>query len=188
MAFFRGISVQERLERSDLGRAAIGAFLIVLLVSVAATNITNSHLRFEVNKRGQPLLNALGLDQGWGVFAPDPRTQTLGFYANVRFSDGSIERWRMPVGGAALGVYWDNRWRKYLEYIVAEQFRPVLWRPAAVYVARRAAAGGKTPVQVTLHRSVEQLLPPGKGPDAKPVKRGAYYRLAVTPAMLRGAG
>jgi hypothetical protein len=39
-------------------------------------------------------------------------------------------------------------------------------------------------VQVTHHRTSVQLLPPGKGPDSKPPKTGAYYRLKITPAML----
>jgi hypothetical protein len=177
-------SLQERLEANDLGRVLISACLIVVLLCVVAINMSNSRLRLEANKRGQPLLNAIGLDQGWGVFAPDPRRQSLDFFANVKFADGSIARWRLPKGGAALGVYWDNRWMKYLEYIVVEQFRGTLYRPAAIYIAKQEATAGRRPVQVTFHRRTQVLLPPGAGPDALPWKSGAYYRLRITPQML----
>lgn len=179
-----GKSFQEQLETNDLGRVIISACLIVVLLCVVAINMSNSRLRLEANKRGQPLLNAIGLDQGWGVFAPDPRRQSLDFFANVKFADGSVRRWRLPQGDPALGVYWDNRWMKYLEYLVVDQFRPTLFRPAAIYIARQEATSGRRPVQVTLNRSFQVLLPPGKGPDALPWKGGAYYRLSITPQML----
>jgi hypothetical protein len=168
--------LQERFESTALGRAAISVFIAVSLAFVVAANLPHSRLRHDVLVPGQPYLNALGLDQNWDVFAPDPRRQVIDLVSRVTFSDGSVATWRLPYRGALVGAYSDYRWRKWLENSIADANRG-LWRPFALWTARRAAAGGKRPVRVTLVRRFYNVLPPGTSPDRGPWKAFAYYTL-----------
>ena len=168
--------LQERFESTALGRAAISVFIAVLLAFVVATNLPRSRLRHDALVPGQPYLNALGLDQNWDVFAPDPRRQVIDLVSRVTFSDGSMATWRLPYRGALVGAYSDYRWRKWLENSIADAHSG-LWRPFALWTARQAAAKGKQPVRVTLIRRFYDLLPPDRSPDRGPWKEFAYYTL-----------
>ena len=168
--------LQERFESTVVGRVAISLFIVVSLAFVVATNLPHSRLRHDVLVPGGPYLNALGLDQNWAVFAPEPRKQVIDLESRVTFSDGSEATWRLPYRGALVGAYSDYRWRKWLEYAIADAHRR-LWRPLALWTARRASADGKRPVRVTLVRRFYGVLPPGKSPDRGPWKEFAYYTL-----------
>jgi hypothetical protein len=128
----------------------------------------------------EPYLNATGLDQNWRVFAPNPRQTSLRVEARVRYADGSVATWRPPGGGALVGAYWDYRWRKWLENVVQDANREVLWRPAAAFVAREMRRPGHDPRTVTLIRRWQRLRPPGSpGPDARPWKSYRFYSYTV---------
>ena len=168
--------LQQRLESTAAGRVAISAFIAVSLVFVVAANLPRSSLRHDLLTPGQPYLNALGLDQHWDVFAPEPRKQAIDLVALVTFSDGSQATWRPPYRGALVGAYSDYRWRKWLENAIADANRR-LWRPLALFAARQASTVGGRPVRVTLIRRFYDLRPPGTRPDRGPWKSFAYYTL-----------
>jgi hypothetical protein len=170
--------LQERFESTAAGRAAISAFIAVSLVFVAAVNLPRSSLRHDLLTPGQPYLNALGLDQRWDVFAPEPRKQVIDLVARVTFADGSQASWHLPYRGALIGAYSDYRWRKWLENEIPDADRR-LWRPMALFAARHVAAGGRRPVRVTLVRRWYDLRPPGTKPDRGPWKSFAYYTVAA---------
>jgi len=178
--------LQQRLETHWVGRALISAFLLVTLASILVTNLTESRLKYDLSLRSQPYLQALGLDQGWGVFAPDPRRHVSYLSAKVKYADGSTGTWDPPRGGPLVGVYWDNRWRKWEEFAVSDQLRG-LWQPAALYVARQENRPGRRPVEVTLVRRLAVLFPPGTPTPRAPFEEQPYYRLKVTRDMLGGS-
>jgi hypothetical protein len=173
--------VQQRLETSVAGRAAISVFLLVTLASLVVWNMPNSELQRKSLKVVRPYVTALSLEQNWGVFAPDPRRETLDFLARVRFADGSEEEVRMPTGGSVVGAYWDYHWWKWVESVTNDQ-RDGLWKPAAVWFGRRATTDTRQPVRVTLVRRWYQLFPPGPGPSRGPWKEAEYYTLRITPS------
>ena len=170
--------LQERFESTAAGRVAISLFLLVTLVFVAATNLPGSRLRHDVLVPGQPYLNAVGLDQRWDVFAPEPRKQTIDLVSRVTYADGSQSDWLVPRRGALFGEYSDYRWRKWLENVIADAHRD-LWRPTALFTARRQLLPGERPVRVTLVRRFYDLLPPGSHPARGPWKEFSYYTLAL---------
>ena len=174
--------LQERIERSRAGRAVISAVLVVLLTVVIIINGQPSTLRTEVGEFAGPGLNALGLDQGWGVFAPDPRNVSLDFFARVSYDDGTTETWRLPAGGPLIGDYWDYRWRKYLEYLVQDPWADQTHRQFSSYVARELSRDGRTPTRVVLVRQ-ERTVRPGKSPPRSPIREKAYYSFPVTPEV-----
>jgi hypothetical protein len=173
--------VQERLESSVAGRWAISVFLIATLASLIVWNMPASEIQRKALKVVRPYVTALSLEQNWGVFAPDPRRQTLDFFARVRYADGSEEEVRMPTGGDFVGAYWDYHWWKWVESVTNDQ-RDGLWKPAAVWFARRATTDSRKPVRVTLVRRWYELFPPGPGPSRGPWQEAEYYTLDITPS------
>jgi hypothetical protein len=177
--------MQARLESSTAGRIAISVFVVVLLVGIVTANVPPSALQHRLLRLDHPLVYALGLDQNWNVFAPDPRRQVFDLQATVRYADGSLETWQPPSGGALVGAYWDYRWRKWLENVTQDQ-NAVIWKPAALYVAwtRRE----QHPVSVTLVRSWYDLPPPGHVRDAPNWKSYDFYIMPVYATQLRQWG
>ena len=175
--------LQERIERSPRGRLGLSVLLAVGLVVIIIQTAQPSAVRTEVLDLTQPVLYATGLDQGWGVFAPDPRNKSLEFLARVHYEDGTTETWRMPEGGALIGDYWDYRWRKYLEFLVQEPYLQQTSKPFSEYVARQMHRDGRTPVKVVLVRR-SRTVRPGKTPPVSPVREEAYFTLPVTAEVL----
>ncbi len=175
--------MQKRLESSRAGRAAISVFIVVTLVSVVVWNLPPSEIKNEALAFTGPYIRATGMNQNWGVFAPDPRRHTLELYARVRYADGSEDVVALPKGGRLVGGYWDYRWRKWAEWTSADDHSG-LWQPAADWFARRARAQGRNPVSVTLVRRWRALLPPGPGPSTGEAQEYAFYTYQV-PAEAR---
>jgi hypothetical protein len=171
---------QERLEASRLGRALISVFLLVTIGAIAVVNLPDSEVKGRLLTVGGPYLSATGLDQNWGVFAPDSRRSVLLLVARVRYADGSTATWRLPEGGPLLGAYWDYRWRKWAENVMTLGGDAAsVQRPAAVWIARTMQRPRKRPTLVTLVTRSSDLPPPGTRGAAKGRWReSVVYRLA----------
>jgi hypothetical protein len=162
----------------------ISSFLAFTLVGIVVTNLPESKLKAEVGKVTQPYLNAVGLDQNWGVFAPDPRKQVLRVRARVTYADGRSATWRLPSGDPVIGSFWAFRWRKLVEYVTSTDYTQ-LWRPFAIYIARHEERRGHAPTRVTLLRGTRDILPPGGPASFGPWQEAPYYDLDV--AALRAS-
>jgi hypothetical protein len=180
-----GLSLQERFERSRPGRILISLFVIVTLVTVVTANLPASRLQDVLLKPDHPYLYGLGLDQAWGVFAPDPRQATVDLIARVTYADGSQATWQVPRRNNVVGEYLDYRWLKWAEWTVQPAYSN-LDRPTAIYAARRLATQGHQPVRVTLVDRSHPISPPGQIPDVEPVGDRTFYTTPITPAMLQG--
>ncbi len=178
--------MQERLESTRVGQILISVFLIVTLAAIVMTNTHDSKLKSEFVRVGQPYLNALGLDQAWNVFAPDPRQEVIDFQARVRYADGSSDMWTYPRGDDVIGVYWDYRWRKWVEHAIADVRRDQLWKPTAAYVARQMSRPGRRPVEVKLVRRFYAMTPPGELRRTTQFNEYEYYTYRVPPAVNGG--
>jgi hypothetical protein len=175
----RWSGLQERVESTEFGRGLISAFVLVTLGFVLATNLPASPLRDKLLAPGQPYLNALGLDQSWAIFAPDPRRAVIALRATIRYDDGSTATWRIPENDPVIGTFRDYRWRKWLENVIADANQQ-LWRPAALWVAAHEARPGRSVVQVQLVRRYATLQPPGTTPSQLPWQEKLFYTLNVT--------
>jgi hypothetical protein len=171
-------------ESSRGGRRLISALLIVLLLGILVNNLPRqSHLQERLSNLTEPYMNALGLDQYWGVFAPDPRRHSIEFEARIEYRDGSSEIWRPPDRDPVIGAYWDYRWRKYAENAVLDQSNLTLWDPTAAWIAREHRE--RDPVRVLLFRRIAKLTPPGKDADEPPRTRTLrFLTFKVTPDVL----
>lgn len=174
-------SLQQRIEESPLGRGILSAVIVVTLIAIVAINLPQSQVRSDLLRPGQPYLNAIGLDQNWALFAPDPRRIWIDVSAVVTFDNGRTATWRFPHDGALIGTYRDYRWRKWEENLISPE-NSELWRPAALWAASSEARPGEVPRTIALVERFAVLEPPGATPSTGPVQRRVFYVLRVTGA------
>ena len=155
-------------------------------------NLPDSELKRQVDRAGRPYLNAIGLDQGWGAFAPEPRRTSIDLVARIRYEDGTKRTWHYPRGGPVFAAYSDYRWRKWLEWMVVYE-QPDLRNPLAVWLARRERAAGRRPLRVVLVARWRNIPPPSWQPEAPPTKLASegpawserqFHSVWITPALL----
>jgi hypothetical protein len=151
----------ERFEASQAGRALLSVILVAVVAGIVVVNMPASKLRSTAGDVTEPMINALGLNQNWNVFAPEPRRQSIGLEARVTFVDGTHASWEPYEGGDLVASYRDYRWGKYMENVRQDRNR-ALWPGLAAWVARHAEEDrGKKVARVTLIRRWRDVLPPG---------------------------
>jgi hypothetical protein len=179
--------VQQRLESSTAGRIAISVFVLFTVFSVAIWNLPTSEIKQKSLKVVRPYITFTSLDQNWGVFAPDARRTSIDILARVRYADGGGETLHIPRGNDVYAAYWDYRWWKWAESLYQDE-QDQLWKPAALWFARKATTEGRQPTEVVLVRRWYDILPPGPGPSRGPWQERAFYTLTVTPPSEAAAG
>lgn len=172
---------QQRFEEGPFGQGIISGLLVITLIAIVAINLPGSRLREDLLRPGQPYLNALGLDQNWALFAPNPRRVVLDVSAEVSFDDGTRATWRFPHDGALIGAYRDYRWRKWAELLVEPVNGAALWRPAALWAEAREQRAGHAVTQVRLLERFAAIEPPGVSPSFGPDLTRVVYTLRVLP-------
>ena len=179
-------SLQERFERTSVGRILISLFLIVTFVTLLTANLPESRLQSVLLDADRYYVYGAGLDESWGVFAPDPRREVIEVSARVAFADGSTKTFHVRKRDPVIGEYVDYRWLKWVEYVVSPASADQLWKPAAAYFARKLATPSKRPVRVSLHERWYDLQPPGEIHGPILWQQRDFYTTAVTESMLRG--
>ena len=171
-------SPQAKLESAAGGRIALSVVIVAFLVVIVVGNLPGqSYLSQKATKATRPVSNVLGIDQNWGVFAPDPRRQAIDLEAQIEYRDGVSTTWHLPLAGSLVGGYHDYRWRKYLENVIQDS-NEFLWEPTAMWIARHRSRRDVPVDHVTLVRRWYDLSPPGKGSTrAKPYNHYAFYTL-----------
>lgn len=169
----RECGVGERLEQSRGGQLLLSAVMAVLVVSVALWNLPAGKPHDRARTVVGPVVQAVGLEQDWALFAPDPRSFSVGVYATVTHADGRTETWAPPRNGLLLSPYRTYRWQKYVERLRADDYAG-LWEPTARWVARQA---GDDVTRVVLTRTFRNVTAPGDG-TARPAEgRYDFYTL-----------
>jgi hypothetical protein len=177
-------SPQRRLEESPWGQAILSGVIGFLLLTLLATNLPGSELRHQLERLVAPVRDGVGLDQAWGVFAPNPRRETLRLEAELEYPDGAVGIWHPGDGDRFVSVYRDYHWRKWQEWAHGDANK-LLWVSVSRWLARSYTRHGKHPVRVTLVRYWRDLPAPGE--HAGPANRWRsypYYTLEVTPQVL----
>ena len=179
-------NLQERLESDPIGRALITGIVVFILGTLLASNLPSSGLQRVINGLVQPIRNGVGLDQAWGVFAPDPRSTVYDFEARIAYDDGTTDIWRFPDGDPIISEYRDYHWQKFSEQVRLDD-RSGLWRPFAAWLARTHDRPGRHPTDVTLVRKWYDLNPPGTEPSRGPWNSYEYFTLQVDARVLAEA-
>jgi len=175
--------LQEKLESDPTGRAALTGLIIFVLLTLLASNLSDSGLQHSLTRFVEPLRNGAGLDQAWGVFAPDPRKIVYGLEGRIRYDDGTTEIWHWPKGDPIISEYRAYHWQKWSEQVRLDD-KGGLWQPFAEWLARTHDRPNRHPTEITLVRRWSDLNPPGQHPDRGPWNSYDYFTLKVSPSLL----
>jgi hypothetical protein len=167
--------MQERLEAGRVGRLLISVFVACTVAALVVWNMPGSKLRREAMRLAEPYVTAVGLDQNWSVFAPDPYRDSFRLVVRATYADGTRGTWEVPEGGAALGAYWDFRWGKWAEWTLTGNVE--LCRGTALYAANVLAEEGREPVRL----DVVARRRPNARPGVEPA-HGAWTETTVCTA------
>jgi hypothetical protein len=160
-------------------RIVITIFIVVTLGAVLVQNMPDSAIKTELMVAARPYLGLTGLEQGWSIFSPNPRRETVYVLARVERGDGSVALRPIPTGIGA-SEYWGYRWQKYGESLSDPGEGRLLWRSYAEWVVSQDQNEGGHPVRVTLLRRASRNLPPGSQPDALPFVEQDLYTTTVS--------
>ena len=149
----------QRFEQSTVGQVLIGALMVVLIGSIVLWNLPAGRPHDRARRVVGPIVQAVGLEQDWALFAPDPRSFGVAVYATVTFRDGRTQKWVPPHNGLLVTPYRTYRWQKYVERLRADDYAN-LWEPTARWVARQAGSGV---TKVVLTRTFRDVAVPGSG-------------------------
>jgi hypothetical protein len=129
-----GAPLSARFERSAIGQVLISALIIVLIATEIGSNLPDSSVARSVGATSGQVVRVLGMEQAWGVFAPDPRPTSIAMEARVTFADGTHATWHMPHGDPVVSNLRYYRWRKWLERVRADDYKDI-WDPTARWIA-----------------------------------------------------
>jgi hypothetical protein len=158
----------ERFETSRAGQLVLSVLMLVVMGSLVLWNLPAGRPHDRARTAIGPIVQAVGLEQDWALFAPEPRSFGVGVLATVTHRDGRVEVWEPPHNGLVLSPYRTYRWQKYVERLRADD-NAGLWEPTARWVARQA---GDDVVKVVLTRTFRDVAVPGDG-TARPAQ-GRY--------------
>jgi hypothetical protein len=175
-------TLSERFERSSLGQLVITVGVVLLLLCEIGTNLPASAVQRAESDTTNRFVRVLGVEQEWGVFAPDPRSTSLQLRARITFEDGSTATWRLPHGGDLVENLRYYRWRKWLERARSDSYTDI-WDPTARWIAS-LYEGRHSPVrQVELIRRFHEN---SLGEHQPPYQEFVYYTLQVRSASEDG--
>lgn len=169
------LTLQERIERSPTGRRVLGTLLAIVVAVVLAWNLPPSRLREALMPVVEPVVGALGLEQRWNLFAPDPPRRTYQVVARITYADGSLGLWEPPA---------NDRWRKWLGAARVTQNRQ-LWEPTASWIARHHDGAERGTVRVEMIRRWRDLPPPGNPVVELPWQEEIFFTYDVPPGAHR---
>lgn len=167
--------MQERLESTSRGQAALSLVIGALLVTVLAGVLPASPLQRALAAPVRPITEGLGLVQSWGVFAPDPRPISVAVHAEVELAGAGAGMVvvELPDSGDGPGAYRTYRWRKFQEHLYQDA-NAHLWGPAATWAAAQVDGVARS---VHLVRTWRELGPPGTAPA--PLRSYRFFTLDV---------
>jgi hypothetical protein len=148
--------------RTRVGRVLLGSLSAGLVAVLIMWNLPDPDLRDSAQDHVRPVVNALVINQGWGLFAPNPTRTSARVYAEVTFSDGEREVFDFPDGEPFVGALREFRWRK-LERRLRQEKNSGLWRPVAQWIEREVARPDVDVTRVELVRQESRLPTAGSG-------------------------
>jgi hypothetical protein len=138
------------LASTPIGRAVVVLVVLVGTVWLVGPNIPSGPLQNDIKGLWRPATE-LGLAQDWGVFSPNPRSQSLDVEARILYDDGTVETWGVPEFDPVIGAYRQYRWHKWQERVRLDD-RASYWQPTAEWLAARYERDGVLPMRITLVR------------------------------------
>ncbi len=152
--------------RTMARRGAISAFLLFHLSALAIWNMPACEVRSRCQGALSYYMLPTGLWQYWGMFAPDPMTQTVIAEAMARDAQGKIHRYAFPklADYSSLGRIPRFRYSKFtcnLKESAMPEHRELAVRHA---IRQMNLTENEFPLHVELNYLLWQAPPPGSPP------------------------
>jgi len=142
-----------RISRVRLGKArdiAVSVLIVGILGTAVLASIPNSVFKQMASPVLGPVARATGLDQNWGMFAPNPPRTFSVLEVHVVMADGEDRVWLISEDDTMPGLYW----RKIKEEVIKhKEFRDGL----AAWVLRKMTKKGERPARVAMLVKTETL-------------------------------
>jgi hypothetical protein len=139
---------------------AVSVMILGILATAVLSSVPNSTLKAVAAPVLSPVARATGLDQNWGMFAPNPPRTFSVLEVHVIMSDGQDKVWLISEDPSMPGLYW----RKIKEEVIKhKEFRAGL----ASWVTRKMTDKGERPVRVAMLVKTETLPLKGEAKRAK---------------------
>jgi hypothetical protein len=164
----------ERLEQSPAVQGVLTVVMAVVVGSLVLWNLPAGRAKEATRPTAGTFVQALGMEQDWALFAPNPRSYSVGVYATITHRDGRTETWVPPHNGLLLAPYRTYRWQKYVERVRADDYSNI-WEPTARWLAREH--GGSDVTKVVLTRTFQDAQVPGSKGGRPKVGRFDFYTL-----------
>lgn len=167
-------AIQERLESSVTGEAVISGIVVMVMLIGVVWALPDSAIQRLIAPSVRPAAFAFGLDQDWGVFAPNPPRSATAIEVRVRVRGEATPRtWRPPHGNGIYGQYSWYRWQKLKEWVL----NPASGLNLADFAhwAVREITGPKDhPTYVEVVELIDTLPPPGSSADSHRSRQLVY--------------
>jgi hypothetical protein len=170
-------------QSSTMGRGLLSIVLMVLVACVIGWNLPgDSSVRDDVRSTIEPVVHALGIDQGWAVFAPNPSKTSVVVEAEVTFADGSTALYQFPSGDAFIGGYREYRWRKLERRFRTDNSWTSLRAPTTEWIASQFASPEHPVTEVALVRHLARTPELTSGDDHV-YEREEFYKKVFDPPV-----
>jgi hypothetical protein len=167
-------AIQERLESSAVGEAIISVVVVTVLLIGAVWSLPNSAIQRSIAPSIRPAALALGLDQNWRVFAPNPPRASTSIEVHVLVEgDAKPRTWRPPHGNPLYGQYSWYRWHKLKESVLTPS-SGLDRREFVRWVLRDITRPTDHPTYVEIVERIDTLPPPGSSATSKRSYRLIY--------------
>lgn len=160
---------------SRVGEIAVSALVGVMVLVAIMGSIPNSAIKRTAAPVLTPIARASGLDQSWGVFAPNPPRIITELEVHVVMPNGDDRVWRLDAD-RSLPEY---RWRKLKEAVIKHKS---LRRGFALWVVDHVTGENERAAHVLIIMQTESLPLPGQG-EPKKVRKVLYSGKLVGPSQ-----
>jgi hypothetical protein len=144
-------------KRSGLSRArdiSVSALIVGILGVSILSSLPDSMIKITALPVLTPIARATGLDQSWGMFAPNPPTTNSAIEIHVIMANGADKVWR-PYDDDGMR---QMQWRKFKEDVLGRaEYRPGL----ALWAIRHVVEKGDRPVRVVMVAEFKSIPLPG---------------------------
>ncbi|KAA0019428.1 hypothetical protein [Antrihabitans cavernicola] len=161
-------SFQERFERTAVGQLLISVLVGSIILTAVVCCLPDSAIRQDLLPVARPIANSTGLDQNWGVFAPDPIRRLEEVEVRITTVDDTILTWKIPPPAGFVGQFSWYHWQKLKEKVIRV---PGIRAGLCHWVIRNVVEPPEQPARVEMILNTVALLPPGS--NAVP-KRGQF--------------
>ncbi len=150
--------IGQRFERSRVGQCAISVVVVVVLTIGVVWSMPDAALKRLVTPGLQPVASAVGLEQDWRMYAPEPLQRREYVEVRVTMTDGAQRVWTNPRSDGVVSEFAWYRWQKLKENLVRV---PEIRAGVAHWVVEQFARPKERAARVQMSLRTESLPAPG---------------------------